>query len=52
MRPVVWIIVAIIVVGGIVWFINEQQKSPIENAADDIGDAAEEVADEIDDGTN
>lgn len=43
MKPV-WIIVAVVAVGAVAWFVNEQNKSPIEEVADDIEDAAEDLS--------
>lgn len=49
MRPIAWIIAIVVIVAAAIWFIDEQNKSPIEEAAEDVSDAADEVADEIDD---
>lgn len=43
MKPTVWIIAGALAVAAVVWFVNEQNKSPIERAAEDIEDAAEEL---------
>ncbi len=42
------VVVAVIVAIAAFYFISEANDGPLENAAEDIGDAADDVADELD----
>lgn len=53
-RNVLLTLIAVGVVGifgAMIYEINEREKSPIEKISDDLGEATEEIKDEIDDHT-
>jgi hypothetical protein len=43
------LIVVIAAVVGVLWFIEERNEGPLEEAAEDVADAIDDAADEIDD---
>lgn len=52
MKAIVWIVAVVALAAGAYWFIEERNEGPLEKAAEDIEDAADEVADDLDDANN